>query len=207
MFQAFVTASVSTNIIAHGCVIGFSAILIPSLRLPESHIHATPSEESWIGNDDTLIYHTVITVHRAIIKPKVYEWEGVCVCLCDCVRVCVWSRDFPYVCVCLCVRVCASVCVCVCVCASVCVFVCLLLFCALTAERSLMKFSDNIIVISPTPPFFVGLSFASLKQIPYPWWKNLVVSPNNYLPPLDPTWSLATPPAMPGGMPNSIWVP
>lgn len=48
--QAFVTASVSTNIIAHGCVIGFAAILIPSLRLPESHIHATPSEESWIAS-------------------------------------------------------------------------------------------------------------------------------------------------------------
>ncbi|KAJ8707512.1 hypothetical protein PYW08_010764 [Mythimna loreyi] len=48
--QAFVTASVSTNIIAHGCVIGFSAILIPSLRLPDSHIHATPSEESWIAS-------------------------------------------------------------------------------------------------------------------------------------------------------------
>ncbi|CAH0599192.1 unnamed protein product [Chrysodeixis includens] len=46
--QFFVTASVSTNIIAHGCVIGFSAILLPSLRLPESHIKATASEESWI---------------------------------------------------------------------------------------------------------------------------------------------------------------
>nr|XP_021196793.2 facilitated trehalose transporter Tret1 [Helicoverpa armigera] len=48
--QAFVTASVSTNIIAHGCVIGLSAILIPSLRLPQSQIHATPSEESWIAS-------------------------------------------------------------------------------------------------------------------------------------------------------------
>ncbi|XP_075987362.1 facilitated trehalose transporter Tret1-like [Anticarsia gemmatalis] len=48
--QCFITASVCTNIIAHGCVIGFSAILIPSLRLPESHIHATPSEESWIAS-------------------------------------------------------------------------------------------------------------------------------------------------------------
>ncbi|CAB3255117.1 unnamed protein product [Arctia plantaginis] len=48
--QCFVTAAVCTNIIAHGCVIGFSAILIPSLRLPESHIHATTSQESWIAS-------------------------------------------------------------------------------------------------------------------------------------------------------------
>ncbi|XP_045456445.1 facilitated trehalose transporter Tret1-2 homolog [Melitaea cinxia] len=49
--QCFVTLSVAVNITAHGCVIGFSAILIPSLRRPESHIHATPSQESWIGED------------------------------------------------------------------------------------------------------------------------------------------------------------
>ncbi|XP_064075161.1 facilitated trehalose transporter Tret1-like [Vanessa tameamea] len=48
--QCFLTASVAINIIAHGCVIGFSAILIPSLRRPESHIQVTTSEESWIAS-------------------------------------------------------------------------------------------------------------------------------------------------------------
>ncbi|XP_028165123.1 facilitated trehalose transporter Tret1-like [Ostrinia furnacalis] len=48
--QCFVTACVSLNIIGHGAVIGFSAILIPSLRRPESHIHATPAEESYIAS-------------------------------------------------------------------------------------------------------------------------------------------------------------
>ncbi|KAL0809959.1 hypothetical protein ABMA28_010807 [Loxostege sticticalis] len=48
--QCFVTAAVSLNIIGHGAVIGFSAILIPSLRRPESYIHATPAEESYIAS-------------------------------------------------------------------------------------------------------------------------------------------------------------
>ncbi|KAM3959900.1 facilitated trehalose transporter Tret1 [Aphomia sociella] len=48
--QCFLTASVCINICGHGCVIGFSAILIPSLRKPESHIHATASQESWIAS-------------------------------------------------------------------------------------------------------------------------------------------------------------
>lgn len=48
--QFFVTAGVTLNIMAHGAVIGFSAILIPSLRRPESHIQATPTEESSIAS-------------------------------------------------------------------------------------------------------------------------------------------------------------
>ncbi|RVE44925.1 hypothetical protein evm_010424 [Chilo suppressalis] len=48
--QCFVTAGVALNIIAHGAVIGFSAILIPSLRRPESHIQATPAQESSIAS-------------------------------------------------------------------------------------------------------------------------------------------------------------
>ncbi|XP_052753142.1 facilitated trehalose transporter Tret1-like [Galleria mellonella] len=48
--QCFLTASVCINIMGHGCVIGFSAILIPSLRKPDSYIHATPSQESWIAS-------------------------------------------------------------------------------------------------------------------------------------------------------------
>ncbi|CAK1546736.1 unnamed protein product [Leptosia nina] len=48
--QCFLTASVALNIIGHGCVIGFPAILIPALRLPESGIKASASEESWIAS-------------------------------------------------------------------------------------------------------------------------------------------------------------
>ncbi|XP_072945786.1 facilitated trehalose transporter Tret1-like [Epargyreus clarus] len=48
--QCFLTASVALNIVGHGSVIGFSAVLIPSLRRSESHIQATPSEESWIAS-------------------------------------------------------------------------------------------------------------------------------------------------------------
>ncbi|XP_004926978.1 facilitated trehalose transporter Tret1-like [Bombyx mandarina] len=48
--QCFVTASVAINIVGHGCVIGFPAILIPSLRKSDSHIHLTRSEESWIAS-------------------------------------------------------------------------------------------------------------------------------------------------------------
>lgn len=48
--QCFLTAAVSMNIIGHGSIIGFSAILIPALRQPNSHIHATTAEESWIAS-------------------------------------------------------------------------------------------------------------------------------------------------------------
>ncbi|GBP36026.1 Sugar transporter ERD6-like 14 [Eumeta japonica] len=46
----FVTASVATNIVGHGAVIGFSAVLIPQLRLPTSHIKVNASSESWIAS-------------------------------------------------------------------------------------------------------------------------------------------------------------
>ena len=62
-----------------------------------------------------------------IVEVVSEEEPGWYVCMCVCVRVCV------YVCVCVCVRVCVYVCMCVCVCARVgvcvvhaclCVFVC-----------------------------------------------------------------------------------
>ena len=52
-----------------------------------------------------------------------------CVCVCTCMRVCVWGRECVFnvcacvcvcLCVCLCVRVRVRVCLCVCVCACVC---------------------------------------------------------------------------------------
>ncbi|KAI5639988.1 major facilitator superfamily domain-containing protein [Phthorimaea operculella] len=50
LIQSFVTGGVSLNIVGHGCVIGLAAVLIPSLRKPESTIHATTAEESWIAS-------------------------------------------------------------------------------------------------------------------------------------------------------------
>ncbi|KPJ05573.1 Facilitated trehalose transporter Tret1 [Papilio xuthus] len=48
--QCFVTASVALNIVGHGAVIGYAAVLIPALRSPDSPIVATPSQESWIAS-------------------------------------------------------------------------------------------------------------------------------------------------------------
>ncbi|XP_023945772.2 facilitated trehalose transporter Tret1-like [Bicyclus anynana] len=68
--QCFLTASVAVNIIAHGCVIGFSAILIPSLRRPESHIQVTTSEESWIAS----IVGFALIMGNFIITPLMDTW-------------------------------------------------------------------------------------------------------------------------------------
>ncbi|XP_061724769.1 facilitated trehalose transporter Tret1-like [Cydia pomonella] len=48
--QCFLTASVAFNIMGHGCVVGYPAVLIPSLRRPDSYIHPTASQESWIAS-------------------------------------------------------------------------------------------------------------------------------------------------------------
>ncbi|CAG9135122.1 unnamed protein product [Plutella xylostella] len=63
--QLYITTAVSVNIMGHGCVIGISAILIPSLRRPESSIHATHSEESWIAS----IIGFALIVGNLIITP------------------------------------------------------------------------------------------------------------------------------------------
>jgi len=49
------------------------------------------------------------------------RWEVLCVCVCSCVRICIYD------CACVCVRICVCVCVCVCVrvCVSECVCVCM----------------------------------------------------------------------------------
>ncbi|CAH0731693.1 unnamed protein product, partial [Brenthis ino] len=63
--DCLLTASVALNITAHGCVIGFSAVLIPALRRPESHIQVTPSQESWIAS----IIGFALIVGNFIITP------------------------------------------------------------------------------------------------------------------------------------------
>ncbi|XP_037877228.1 facilitated trehalose transporter Tret1-like isoform X3 [Bombyx mori] len=49
MKQCFVTAAVGSNIIGHGCTIGFPAILLPQLQQPDSFIKLSSAEESWLA--------------------------------------------------------------------------------------------------------------------------------------------------------------
>ncbi|KPJ17589.1 Facilitated trehalose transporter Tret1 [Papilio machaon] len=63
--QCFVTASVALNIVGHGAVIGYAAVLIPALRSPDSPIIVTPSQESWIAS----IIGFALIVGNFIITP------------------------------------------------------------------------------------------------------------------------------------------
>ncbi|XP_075987360.1 facilitated trehalose transporter Tret1-like [Anticarsia gemmatalis] len=47
--QCFVTAAVGSNIIGHGCVIGYPAILLPQLSRPDTEIVLSKSVASWIA--------------------------------------------------------------------------------------------------------------------------------------------------------------
>ncbi|CAB3258738.1 unnamed protein product [Arctia plantaginis] len=47
--QCFVSASVCSNIIGHGCVIGYPAILLPQLSRPDTEISLSLSKASWIA--------------------------------------------------------------------------------------------------------------------------------------------------------------
>ncbi|XP_026730455.1 facilitated trehalose transporter Tret1-like [Trichoplusia ni] len=46
--QCFVTAAVGSNIIGHGCAIGFPAILLPQLLAPDSEIPLSKTAASWL---------------------------------------------------------------------------------------------------------------------------------------------------------------
>uniref|UniRef100_A0A2A4JUU3 Major facilitator superfamily (MFS) profile domain-containing protein n=2 Tax=Heliothis virescens TaxID=7102 RepID=A0A2A4JUU3_HELVI len=48
--QCFVTASVGSNIIGHGCVIGYPAILLPQLLPRDSEFQLDPVAASWIAS-------------------------------------------------------------------------------------------------------------------------------------------------------------
>lgn len=48
--QCFVTAAVSSNIIGHGCVLGYTGILLPQLELEDSILKLSPSAASWIAS-------------------------------------------------------------------------------------------------------------------------------------------------------------
>ncbi|CAH2061068.1 unnamed protein product, partial [Iphiclides podalirius] len=63
--QCFITAGVALNIVGHGAVIGYAAILIPALRRPDSHIQVTTAEESWIAS----IIGFALVVGNIIITP------------------------------------------------------------------------------------------------------------------------------------------
>lgn len=48
--QCFVTAAVGSNIIGHGCVIGYPAILLPQLLVPNSEIPMDKTAASWLAS-------------------------------------------------------------------------------------------------------------------------------------------------------------
>lgn len=48
--QCFVTAAVGSNIIGHGCVIGYPAILLPQLLVPNSQIPMSKTAASWLAS-------------------------------------------------------------------------------------------------------------------------------------------------------------
>ncbi|CAB3258739.1 unnamed protein product [Arctia plantaginis] len=48
--QCFVTLAVGMNLIAHGCVTGFPAILLPQLHHPDSTIVSSKTTDSWIAS-------------------------------------------------------------------------------------------------------------------------------------------------------------
>ncbi|CAK1555504.1 unnamed protein product [Leptosia nina] len=48
--QCFVTATICMNVLSNGASYGFPAVLLPQLKLPDSTIPITKSEESWIAS-------------------------------------------------------------------------------------------------------------------------------------------------------------
>ncbi|CAK1555501.1 unnamed protein product [Leptosia nina] len=52
--QCYVTATVCMNVLSNGAAYGFPAILLPQLKLPDSAIPITKSEESWIASIITI---------------------------------------------------------------------------------------------------------------------------------------------------------
>ncbi|CAH0697654.1 unnamed protein product [Spodoptera exigua] len=48
--QCFVTSAVGINLIGHGAVVGFAAVLLPQLHEPHSDIHTTKAADSWIAS-------------------------------------------------------------------------------------------------------------------------------------------------------------
>ncbi|KAH9644999.1 hypothetical protein HF086_003329 [Spodoptera exigua] len=52
--QCFVTSAVGINLIGHGAVVGFAAVLLPQLHEPHSDIHTTKAADSWIGTQKFL---------------------------------------------------------------------------------------------------------------------------------------------------------
>ncbi|XP_022836097.1 facilitated trehalose transporter Tret1-like [Spodoptera litura] len=48
--QCFVTSAVGINLIGHGAVVGFAAVLLPQLSNPHSDIHTSKTANSWIAS-------------------------------------------------------------------------------------------------------------------------------------------------------------
>ncbi|KPJ05554.1 Facilitated trehalose transporter Tret1 [Papilio xuthus] len=69
--QSFVTAAVCINIVCHGCVMGFPAILLPQLRHPGSPLAVPKSTESWIAS-----VHSISMLLGYFLTPPIMERLG-----------------------------------------------------------------------------------------------------------------------------------
>ncbi|KAL0809923.1 hypothetical protein ABMA28_010780 [Loxostege sticticalis] len=84
--QCFVTATVGLNIVGHGCVLGFPAVLLPQLHDPGSLIQITKEGDSWIASITGIVMMvgSIImlplmrssrkTAHYAVIAPVLVGW-------------------------------------------------------------------------------------------------------------------------------------
>lgn len=85
--MCFVTAAVGSNIIGHGCAIGYPAILLPQLDEPDSTIKLAPVVASWIASVlgisqliGSFVTPTIMsrcgrrTAHFAVTLPVLFGW-------------------------------------------------------------------------------------------------------------------------------------
>ncbi|XP_075987127.1 facilitated trehalose transporter Tret1-like [Anticarsia gemmatalis] len=85
--QCFVTAAVGNNIIGHGCMLGYTAILLPQLKQEDSSIKLDVEAASWIASiiGITHLLGSFLTppvmekygrkiAHYAVIVPNLLSW-------------------------------------------------------------------------------------------------------------------------------------
>ncbi|XP_068624743.1 facilitated trehalose transporter Tret1-like [Battus philenor] len=69
--QSYVTTAVCINIIGHGCVLGFPAVLLPQLQAPGAAITFSKETESWVAS-----VHTVSMIVGYFLTPPIMERMG-----------------------------------------------------------------------------------------------------------------------------------
>ncbi|KAJ0171199.1 hypothetical protein K1T71_013398 [Dendrolimus kikuchii] len=85
--QTFVTATIGLNIIGHGCAIGYPAVLLPQIAMPDSEIKLGPEETTWVASilGITQLFGSIISppimsrygrkiAHYAVLLPVIVGW-------------------------------------------------------------------------------------------------------------------------------------